>query len=237
MNGFIARSSRILLVLSALGAVSTNGWAQEACATAAEGESCPVSDGEYCSTCNKKHGWWQNLKQRCREFDKEQLHPDHCWPEQYGRESQRRIYVPLGQQLLNGQKLEGTLWEHYFETSDDLTDLGTRATLNPAGESRLRYLARKRPYPVTNLQMQTSFNNDLDARRIAAVQEYLATVTMGNGVAWNVELANLGEPRGLFGQEGPKSIYKMLGAPGATPPPLYEPQIKSSFLTGEGEEQ
>jgi hypothetical protein len=185
-------------------------------------ESC---SGESCGSC-KKPGLWQNIKTKIHNFDKEQLHPDHCWPEQYSRESIRRVYAPLGQQMTNGQRLESTIWEHYFaeEKSIELSD---------AGKSRLRYLARKRPYILPQLELQTSFDSAIDQQRIAKLTEYANQVST-QPIAWNVVLVNRGTPTGLFGAEGPKTIDKMIGLPGAAP--FYETQIKRNFIGGEDDE-
>lgn len=243
MSRNVARIGTWVLLWAALGLLNTasaqegdfcpsKGCPSSACASGACESSDYASGG--CPSC-KKQGFMENIKEKCRNFDKEQLHPDHCWPEQYTREAQRRVYRPLGQQMLNGQRLEATLWDHYFQPAEEADDIETRSTLSNAGMARLQYLARKRPYPVPTIQLQSSFNNELDAKRIEVVQEYLGTVSMGNGAAFTVELANLGRPRGLNGMEAPKTIDNMIGIAGQ--PPRYEPQIKNSFLTGSGEDE
>jgi hypothetical protein len=219
--------------MTALGLSSLPAYADEACSRCGKqvddqlvescsGESCSV---EGCSTC-KKPGLIQNIKTKIHNFDKEQLHPDHCWPEQYSREAMRRVYAPLGQQMVNGQRLESTIWEHYFAEPGS-------SELSEAGKSRLRYLARRRPYIMPQLELQTSFDQALDQDRIAKVTEYANQVST-QPIAWNVVLINRGTPTGLFGVEGPKTIDKMVGLPGA--PPFYEQQIKRNFLAGEDDE-
>ncbi len=229
----ILLARRQLLVMTALGISSLPAFADEACGRCGKpvddqiiescsGESCPV---EGCGTC-KKPGFIQNIKTKIHNFDKEQLHPDHCWPEQYSREAMRRVYAPLGQQMVNGQRLESTIWEHYFAEPGS-------SELSEAGKSRLRYLARRRPYIMPQLELQTSFDQTLDQDRITKVTEYANQVST-QPIAWNVVLINRGTPTGLFGVEGPKTIDKMVGLPGA--PPFYEQQIKRNFLAGEDDQ-
>jgi hypothetical protein len=172
-----------------------------------------------CSSRSCKH-CWGSLGDKLRDFDWEQLHPDHCWPSQYSRESMRRVQDPLRQQMINGNILETTIWDHYFEKEE-----GQEAVLNSAGQARLQYLARKRPYVIPTLQLQTSFNQELDEKRIAAVKEYTQSV----GYYPEMTVVNR-EPSGLFGQEAPKAIGKMIGPGGG--PPVYEPVIKRDFNRG-----
>lgn len=169
-----------------------------------------------CSSRSCKH-CWGSLGDKLRDFDWEQLHPDHCWPEQYSRESMRRIEDPFRQQMVNGNILETTIWTHLFEKEE-----GREAELSTAGHARLQYLARKRPYVIPTLQLQTSFNRELDEQRIAAVKEY------ANNIGFYPELSIVNrEPTGLFGQEAPKAIGKMIGPGGG--PAVYEPVIKQDF--------
>lgn len=228
MNGFIPRARRLALFVGAT-MVASMGAAQETAlppehtppqsSTEAYCESCDSG----CQTCAEKPKFFKMLKQKWHDFDKEQLHPDHCWPDQYVRESQRRIYAPLGQQMVNGHRLESTIWEHYFDADDP-------AVLTEGGMARLRYLARRRPYVIPQLELQTSFDQEIDRARIEAVTEYAARVSTVP-ISWNVILTNRGAPIGLFGAEGPKTIDNMIGLPGA--PPRHQPYIKQTFLSGD----
>jgi hypothetical protein len=234
MNGFMTRLRRWTVCLSlsvAAGSVLADETFEPAefdtSSMAAAGcESCSASASDSCESCSAHHGHKQKytlaqrMKDKWRAFDKEQLHPDHCWPEQYSREAQRRIYAPLGAQLVAGQRLEATIWEHYF-------DLDNPGQLNESGRSRLRYMARKRPYVIPQLELQSAFDPEIDQQRVATVTEFIQSVST-TPVAWNVIVVNRGTPMGLFGQEGPKSIDKMIGIGGN--PPKYEPQIKQGFF-------
>ena len=188
--------------------------------TPAQGEACDPSSGD-CEQCKpKKPPFFKTMKQKWHQFDKEQFHPDHCWPEQYAREAQRRVYAPLRQQLINGQTLESMIWLHYFDEKEP-------TKLNAAGESRLEYLASRRSNFSSTVCVQTSFDDTLDQQRMNVIQEYLARISR-HQVAWNVVLTNRGKPWGLFGLEGPKTIDNMIGLAGQ--PPRYQPQMKQAFL-------
>lgn len=254
MHGYILRASRLAMLLGSLGLVTGQLLADDTPANppiepvptselgVPESETVPpdvdvatepVETGEACASgdcqsCKpKKPPLIRTLKQKWHQFDKEQLHPDHCWPQQYTRESQRRVYAPLRQQVLNGQNLESTIWLHYFDEKEP-------AQLNPAGESRLQYLASRRTNLSSTILLQTSFDDSLDQQRVAAVSDYLSRISR-QGIAWNVIPANRGKPWGLFGLEGPKTIDNMIGIAGQ--PPRYQPQIMQSFLTSGDDSQ
>lgn len=224
MNGFIRCSRKGVLWLAAIAVSSAGCTVLDKCDTGScAGGSCKGSEkcgcnGAGCDECGG-HG---KLKSKIKDFDWEQLHPDHCWPEQYSREAVRRVHAPFGQQLVNGNEIELTMWKHYF-----LKDKDHEHELNGAGQGRLQYLARKKPFVIPDLRLQTSFDRDLDAKRIQSVIEY-ATKYSFEPVAWQVSVVNV-EPVGLFGQEMPKAITKMIGPGGG--PPVYEPYIKGNFLT------
>lgn len=168
---------------------------------------------------------FDKLKRQIENFDTEQLHPDHCWPEQYSREAMRRVNAPFGQQVKNGNAVEMTVWEHYFQLDDEgkPTD-----QLNEAGRRRIQYFARRKPYVIPSMQLQTSFDKELDAKR---VQSLVASANRFSiePIPWQVSIVDRAVT-GLYGPEGPKVITKMVG-PGAGPP-AYERNIKATFLSG-----
>lgn len=190
-------------------------------------QDCGSSAGCAGGACDRQHGKGQGgldrLHEKFEQVDWEQFHPDHCWPEQYARESKRRVNAPFGEQMNRGNDIEMTVWEHYFET-----EKGKEAVLNEAGLSRLRYFARRKPYVIPVMQLQTSFNPELDAKRGEALVAAARKVSL-NEFGWSVSVVDRA-PTGLFGPEGPKAITKMVGAAGG--PPAYEPQIKRLFLSG-----
>jgi len=106
---------------------------------------------------------------------------DPCWPEHYNCDARGEVMTPRVTQATNGLVLEQTVWNHYFET-------GT-ADLNKGVQVSLDRMARRRPMPVGDVFVQTAHDvsydsahpeqlalqrADLDARRMKAVQAYLA---------------------------------------------------------------
>jgi hypothetical protein len=226
MNGFIRKTQHGMLLLAAVIpagcqslptiAGSPNGHEVVVQEHAVHSGSC---NNEGCSHCGNLCG---RLKEKLRDFDYEQLHPDHCWPEQYTRESVRRTREPFGQQVANGTAIEVTIWEHYFKREE-----GMEHELNRAGEERIRYLARKRPYVIPELQLQTSFNQERDQKRIETILAKAREVTL-EPESWQVTVVNRA-PTGLSGKDGANQVKKMFGDTTPAPMPQYEQYIKSSF--------
>ena len=167
---------------------------------------------------------WDCLKRSAAAFDTRQLYGDNCWPDQYDRESARRVYAPFAQQLRNGNAVETTVWAHYFEDPDEGED--RTAELTAAGKARLQYLARKRPYIIPNLRLQTSFDPALDQARVQSVLGYVEEVSF-QPVPWRVDVVNAA-PVGMIGSQAPKMLQKAFGPP--VGPSIYEPALKGSFL-------
>lgn len=226
MNGFIRCLSRGLVALASVSVGCNSFEKYSASDIPCESGSCSTGACEAgCNGCEKCGGHGNfvgKLKDKWKRFDKEQLHTDHCWPEQFSRESMRRVNAPFRDQMNFGNDVELTIWEHYFQNED-----GHTHELNYAGTERITYLARKKPYVIPLLQLQTSFDKDLDAKRIKAVLEYAEKVSF-EPTPWQVALVNRA-PHGLFGPEGPKAITKMIGPGGG--PPVYEQNVKQDFLT------
>ena len=171
-----------------------------------------------CTACAHKYG-------KKGRHDWEQIFPDHCWPEQYVREDARRVNFPFCQQMINGLRVETTVWEHYFESASD-----RNAELNEAGRQRLLYFTRKRPFVVTELALETSFDAELDAKRIETVVEFLSEHST-EPYNWQVTVVNR-QPVGLFGREAGYQIDRMVGetSGGEEPPiPTYYEQIYQLF--------
>jgi hypothetical protein len=154
-----------------------------------------------------------------RNFDQEQLHPDHCWPDQYSRESRRRVNNALAASTAEAMRSDQTIWTHYFEQ-----ERGKEAMLSDAGKHRLDYLARRRPYPMTDIILQTSYINDLDQARIGNIMAYITTRSQEGG--WNVALTNR-VPTGLTGHEAMNAVTKTYTQVQSLP--NYEPIMKQGF--------
>jgi hypothetical protein len=216
--------------------VITVAASDEPVATAPEApiapQSCAANNG-----CARGHcgGHLQKLREWARDYDWEQLYPDHCWPEQYVLESRRRVYKPFGDQMKLGDEFERTLWPHYFSTAEDQT-----GELTEGGRSRLRYLARKKPYVVRELFLQTSFDPSVDEKRIQAITAFLDkhVAPDGSGAVeggWTVRPVDRGPTPGLAGVEAIYSMDKMLGTEtlvGGTP--RFHQQIKQTFMSTGG---
>ena len=236
MNGIIRHAAReglwLITILAMVGCNTLQVMAPghvgcTSCGLASQDvSSCPQCPGGAAPCANLNCGQCGARLPDCvKDFDYEQLHPDHCWPSQYARESARRVLEPFGQQLLNGNAIELTMWTHYFSTDED-----SEHELNQAGRARLEYLARKRPFVIPDLRLQTSFDKELDQKRIASIVEFASDVSF-QPVAWNVTIVNEATT-GLFGSEGPRAIDNMIGPPGGGP--YYEKPIKPGFFSGAG---
>jgi hypothetical protein len=206
----------LIAATSGCSSMQTNG-----CAT------CSAGAGDICATGDGllDHKVIAKLRQDAREFDHEQLNPDHCWPDQYARESRRRVNSALGAQARAGNDIEMTVWEHYFEKEKGLED-----QLTDAGKHRIKYLARKRPYVINQLYLPVSFDPSLDSRRINNVVAYANSVST-EPQQWQVATVNR-VPSGVGGYEGSLGFAKTFQSVSQTP--HYESASKSGFLGGGG---
>lgn len=226
MNGFIRKMQHGMLLLAAAAPVGCQTLPTVS-GTSTGSETVVHEEVVHTGKCSNQHcsrcgDLGARLKDKLRNFDYEQLHPDHCWPEQYTRESVRRTREPFGQQMANGNLIELTIWDHYFKREE-----GKEHELNRAGEERIGYLARKRPYVIPELQLQTSFNADRDKKRIETILAKAREVSL-EPQSWEVAVVNR-VPTGLSGKDGLNQVKKMFGDTPPAPLPQYETYIKSSF--------
>jgi hypothetical protein len=106
---------------------------------------------------------------------------DPCWPERYNAVARAETLAPFSAQVTNGHVLEQTIWNWYFETGTD--------KLNTAGMAKLDSIAQTRPSPDPKLYLQVArdiattpenmdkvaaLRDDLTARRVVAIQRYMA---------------------------------------------------------------
>jgi hypothetical protein len=117
---------------------------------------------------------------------------DPCYPQRYEYAARQATIYPFAQQVYNGHVLNQTVWNYYFEAGTD--------RLTPAGLQKLDSLAQVRPGPDPRLYIQTArdlppgdpaknseVRADLDARRAAAIQKYMANQpAFGGPVAYEV---------------------------------------------------
>jgi hypothetical protein len=120
---------------------------------------------------------------------------DPCWPDRYANEARAATVANFQPQVENGQILDQTIWNMHFDYGTD--------HLNGAGMDKLDQLARRRPHPDTRLFLQTARDiaydaekpqdyaakrNDLDTKRIAAIQRYLAATLTGRPATFEVQV-------------------------------------------------
>lgn len=106
---------------------------------------------------------------------------DTSWPERYNSVARQEVVAPFATQVNNGHVLNQTMYNWYFEPGTD--------KLNDAGLQKLDSLARTRPGVDTRLYLQTArdlpatpesipnlaaHRTELDARRAAMIQKYMA---------------------------------------------------------------
>jgi hypothetical protein len=138
---------------------------------------------------------------------------DPCWPERYNYVARAEVLSPFAIQAVNGEIIDSTLFTYHFEAGTD--------RLNPAGLEKLDYLARKRPAPPARIYLQTardlaydpavpeamvSARDDLNARRAASIQKYLAASTAGRPLAFEVQVIDPADMS--FRAEGPANAVR-----------------------------
>ena len=166
-------------------------------------------------------------------------HGDPCWPDRYTNEARAAVIAAFQPQVENGQVLDQTIWNLHFDYGSD--------RLNGAGMDKLDQLARRRPQPDTRLFLQTARDiaydaekpadygakrNELDTRRIAAIQRYLAATLTGRPATFEVQVHDPAYP-GIEGAAPrvilPSPQSRISGAapavvvPGAVPVPPPPP--------------
>lgn len=129
---------------------------------------------------------------------------DPCWPERYAYLSRQEVNAALAPQVQNGHVLDQTVWNYHFEPGTD--------KLTAGGLEHVAYIARRRPCPDPVVYIQTAQDEvydaanpnrlrearqDLDAKRVAAVQQFLAAQTAGRPVAFQVLVHDPAETGGL----------------------------------------
>ena len=131
---------------------------------------------------------------------------DPCYPQRYEYAARHEVTAALAPQVQNGHILDQTVWNYHFEPGTD--------RLNAGGIDHLARLARTRPQPDPMVYMQTAqdviydagapdkmteVRNDLDAKRIAAVQHFLSAQTASRALTFQVQIhdpSEVGIPAG-----------------------------------------
>ena len=122
-------------------------------------------------------------------------HYDPCWPDRYANESRAAVVANFQPQVENGQVLDQTVWNTHFEYGTD--------KLNGAGMDKLDQIARRRPHPDPRVFLQTARDHaydaakpeeyaakrqELDTRRVAAVQKYLSATLTGRPATFDIQI-------------------------------------------------
>jgi hypothetical protein len=118
---------------------------------------------------------------------------DTCYPERYNAAARDEVLDPFRKQVNNGNVMHQTVWNYMFESGSE--------KLTAAGYDKLDALAKTRPYPDPKVYIQTARDvavtpetidkvaaqrDDLDAKRAAAVQRYLASQPTLNPTVYEV---------------------------------------------------
>jgi hypothetical protein len=126
---------------------------------------------------------------------------DRCYPDRYWYLSRKEVNALMAGQVLNGHVLDQTIWTHFFECGTDKLTCG--------GQDKLAYLARRRPCPDTTIYLQTANDvpydcacpdqvaaarQDLDTRRVQAIQKFLVQHTAGRPVDFQVLIHDPADP-------------------------------------------
>ncbi len=119
---------------------------------------------------------------------------DPCYPARYNAEAAHEVYAASGPQINNGHVLDQTIWAYDFEPGTD--------RLTPGGWEHLDIIARRRPQPDPIVYLQAAQlgvlvegadvaydpdkpdqsmakRQELDAKRVVAIQKFLGTQTDG----------------------------------------------------------
>jgi hypothetical protein len=118
---------------------------------------------------------------------------DPCYPQRYEYAARQEVKQSFSPQIMNGHILDQTVWNYHFEP-------GT-ANLTPGGMEFLAYVGRRRPCPDPTIYLQVAQDipydpaaperfiearNNLDAKRMSVIQDYLNAQTAGRNVAFTI---------------------------------------------------
>jgi hypothetical protein len=142
---------------------------------------------------------------------------DPCWPERYNYLARQEVNGSLAPQVQNGHVLDQTVWNYHFEVGTD--------KLTAGGLEHVAYLARRRPCPDTVVYIQTAqdvlyeaanpqrlaeVRQDLDAKRVVAVQKFLDVQTSGRPANFQVLVHDPAEP-GISAAFGNAAANQLVG--------------------------
>ncbi len=121
---------------------------------------------------------------------------DPCYPERYQFAARKEVHDGIAPQVQNGHILDQTIWNWMFYSGTD--------RLHPAGMEHLTYLIRRRPTPDPVIYLATAQDigaydpaapekfadarEDLDKRRVRAIEQYVSAATAKRGMTFKVEV-------------------------------------------------
>jgi len=118
---------------------------------------------------------------------------DPCGQERYNSTARREVMDAFAPQVQNGHVLDQTVFNYHFDKGTD--------KLNAMGIQKLHELTQRRPYPDTTIFLATSNDfdyspdhpetmvegrRDMDQKRVAAIQRYLAAQLAGRPMTFEV---------------------------------------------------
>jgi hypothetical protein len=142
---------------------------------------------------------------------------DPCYPERYNFQARKEVVASYSPQIQNGHVLDQTVWNYDFEAGTD--------KLTGGGLEHLAYMARRRPTPDTTVYLQTAQDvaydsaksdelatkrQDIDAKRVVAIQKFLNAQTNGRRGEFTVLIHDPSEV-GVTGIWGANENAQMLG--------------------------
>lgn len=133
---------------------------------------------------------------------------DPCWPERYNGMARQSVRDISNAQADQGHILDQTVWNWHFK-ADEKTG-GATDELNAAGIEHLKYISRRLPAPDTQLYLQNAQDiaydgkadpqtfvktrQQLNDRRIAAIQRVMATQTFSGAGNFTVAVHDFAPP-------------------------------------------
>jgi hypothetical protein len=142
---------------------------------------------------------------------------DPCWPQRYNYVARQEVNGAFAPQVQNGHVLDQTVWNYHFEAGTD--------KLTAGGLEDIAYIARRRPcpdgvvyiqtaqdvlYDAANPKQLTEMREALNAKRVAAVENFLTAQTVGRSVAFQVLVHDPAET-GISGPYGNVAQLQMVG--------------------------
>jgi hypothetical protein len=126
---------------------------------------------------------------------------DPCWLERYSAVARQDIVTSFTPQVLNGRILDQTMFNYDFEDGSD--------KLHPMGVKKLNELLQRRPQPDCKIYLATAHDQtydpakaeefgdakrELDMKRVASIQKYLAAATVGRPMQFDVQIHDPADP-------------------------------------------